>query len=111
MDGQHSNKGDSTNQLLYEAKPNRRNRAKYFLSNKRNKRRLQRHTISEGNMEDEVKTRNTDKKRIEALEERLDAMTQYLESLTGAVIHTFHVVGAPHDILIKNGLKPYKKDA
>lgn len=59
---------------------------------------------------DEIKTRNTDKKRIEKLESEVEQLKLYLESLTKAVIHTFHVVGAPHDILKKHGLVPYQKD-
>lgn len=62
---------------------------------------------------EDIKTRNTDKKRIEAMEaelEKLKGIEQAFSQFTEAVIHVFHVIGAPHDILMKHGVKPYKKE-
>lgn len=66
-------------------------------------------------MEDkkEVIPRNTDKKRIEALEAelaKLQGIDVAFSQFSQAVIHVFHVLGAPHDILIKHGVTPYKKE-
>ena len=57
--------------------------------------------------------RNTDKKRIEALEaelKKLKGIDVAFTQFTQAVIHVFHVLGAPHDILKKHGVTPYKKE-
>ena len=62
---------------------------------------------------EDIKTRNTDKKRIEALEAELSnlrGIDKAFSQFTEAVIHVFHVIGAPHDILIKHGVTPYKKN-
>lgn len=51
----------------------------------------------------EVKTRNTDKKRIEALEQRLDNLTQLIRCIA-------YNAGISPDLLINNGVQPLGKD-
>ena len=48
--------------------------------------------------------------RIASLEGEIAQLASYINELTKAITHTFHVVGAPHDILLKHGVKPYSKD-
>lgn len=45
--------------------------------------------------------------KIEELEKQVQLLHEALESLSNGVLQAFHVIGAPHDILIKNGLRPY----
>lgn len=48
----------------------------------------------------EAKPRNTDKKRIEALEAKIDSLTQLIRGMA-------HIIGVPHDLLRKKGIKPF----
>jgi len=61
--------------------------------------------------ENEIKTRNTDKKRIEALEESVQLLSSKLNSLTSAIRQSAHIMGWPQDVLERQGIKSFDKDS
>ena len=58
----------------------------------------------------EIKTRNTDKKRIEALEASVQDLTNKMNMLVSAVRQSAHAMGWPPDLLEKHGIKPFDKE-
>lgn len=72
---------------------------------------------------EEKQTRNTDKKRIEALESHVAGLSESVESvvnanlelakklseLTEAIRKSAHVMGWPRDLLEKHGIKAFDK--
>jgi|DEB0MinimDraft_6_1074348.scaffolds.fasta_scaffold03492_4 hypothetical protein len=61
--------------------------------------------------ENEIKTRNIDKKRIEALEESVQLLSSKLNALTSAIRQSAHIMGWPQDVLERQGIKAFDKDS
>ena len=61
--------------------------------------------------ENEIKTRNIDKKRIEALEEYVQLLSSKLNALTSAIRQSAHIMGWPQDVLERQGIKAFDKDS
>lgn len=58
---------------------------------------------------DEVKTRNTDKKRLEALEQANTELCARVDRLTKAIVESAHVMGWPRGLLESQGIKAFDK--
>ena len=61
----------------------------------------------EKEVEKEIIPRNTDKKRIEALEQSLNDVNARLTNLTRAIVESAHIMGWPRDLLEKQGIKVF----
>lgn len=57
----------------------------------------------------EIIPRNTDKKRIEALEEANQALSDRVDRLTKAIVESAHVMGWPRGLLESQGIKAFDK--
>lgn len=58
----------------------------------------------------EIIPRNTDKKRIEALEDKVDLLEARINKLTKAIVESAHIMGWPKDLLEKQGIRAFDKD-
>lgn len=61
-------------------------------------------------MNDEIKTRNTDKKRLDALEQSVQDLNNRIDMLVSAVRQSAHAMGWPPDLLARHGIRPFDKE-